>query len=248
MRAGIGAGAIAFALLIAGCRGDGAGNATAGAANTATALTPIQAPNNGDWTQIVAETPEGGYRMGNPDAPVKLVEYASLTCPHCAEFSTRATDPLRNTYIRSGQVSWEFRNFLLNAPDVSLSVLARCQPPSAFFRTVEQIYQQQAELMGNIDEAERQRLQPLPPEQMIAPLARAMDLDTFFARRGMPEARFTECLANRQAVQQITDMTDRAMTQDGVTGTPTFFVNGERQDNVADWAGLEPRLRAAIGS
>ena len=72
--------------------------------------------------------------MGNPDAPVKLVEYASLTCPHCARISpTKATAALRDTYVRSGQVSWEFRHFLLNAPDLALSLLARCQPPAAFF-------------------------------------------------------------------------------------------------------------------
>ncbi|MDQ8756570.1 thioredoxin domain-containing protein [Sphingosinicella sp. LHD-64] len=241
-----GASTIALALLLAGCGDGGSGDLNALAANSSAPLKQIAAPNNGDWSETVSQTPEGGFLMGNPDAPVKLVEYASLTCPHCAAFSNEATNGLRNTYIRSGQVSWEFRNFILNAPDMAMSALARCQQPAAFFRTVEQIFAQQTEILGRIDEQESQRLQSLQPDQLIPPLARAMELDTFFARRGMPEARFNECLSDAQAVQQLTDMTNRAMTEQQVTGTPTFFINGERQD-VAEWSALEPRLRAAIG-
>lgn len=245
MKAGFSAMTLAVALILAGC-GDDGGNLAAAAANSNAPIPPIPAPNNGDWTEMVAQTEDGGFRMGNPDAPVKLVEYASMTCPHCASFSEEATGPLRDTYIRSGQVSWEFRNFLLGAPDVALSVLLRCQPPAAFFRTAEQIFAQQREFIEAIDEQEGQRIQPLPPEQQIAPLARAMDLDTFFARRGMPEARFNECLADRAAIQRLTDMTSRAVSEFQVQGTPTFFINGEKQD-ASDWGTLEPRLRAAIG-
>jgi protein-disulfide isomerase len=248
MRNLTGASTIALALLLAGCGSNGgeSGDLNAAAANTAAPLTPIAAPNNADWTETVSQTPEGGFRIGNPDAPVKLVEYASLTCPHCRDFSAEATTALRDTYVRSGQVSWEYRSFILNAPDMAMSALARCQPPAAFFRTIEQLFSQQTEILGRIDEQESQRLQALQPDQLIAPLARAMELDTFFARRGMPEARFNECLSSPQAVQQLTDMTNRAMTEQQVSGTPTFFINGERQD-VSAWSALEPRLRAAIG-
>lgn len=245
MKAGFSAMTLAVALILAGC-GEEGGDLTAAAANSNAPIPQIPAPNNGDWSQVVSQTEDGGFRMGNPDAPVKLVEYASMTCPHCASFSEDATGPLRDDYIRSGQVSWEFRNFLLGAPDVALSVLLRCQPPGAFFRTGEQIFAQQREFLEAIDEQEGQRIQPLPPEQQIAPLARAMDLDTFFARRGMPEARFNECLADRAAIQRLTDMTSRAVSELQVQGTPTFFINGEKQD-VSEWGALEPRLRAAIG-
>ncbi len=246
MKAQFGIAASALALLLAGC---GSGSDLNAAANqTAAPLQQIAPPAGGDWTQMVSQTPEGGYRIGNPNAPVKLVEYASLTCPHCRAFSADATTALRDTYVRSGQVSWEFRNFLLGAPDVALSLLARCQPDAAFFRTVEQIYTQQSEFIAAIDETEAQRIGALPPEQQIPPLARAMDLESFFARRGMPAARFNQCVGNQAAVRQLTDMTNRAAapgpTQ--VTGTPTFFINGERAE--ADtWARLEPTLRAAIG-
>lgn len=242
----------AFALALAGC-GQTGGDLNAAAnesqANVSrTPLTQIAAPNNGDWTQVVTQTPEGGYRMGNPDAPVRLIEYASLTCPHCADFSTTGSATLRDIYVRSGQVSWEFRNFVLNGQDMALSVLARCQPDGAFFGTVEQIYAQQQQILSAIDENESRQLGALPPEQLIPPLARAMDLEAFFARRGMPAARFNQCVSNMAAVQQLTEQTNRA-AQPGpmqVTGTPTFILNGEKLD-VNAWSAVEQRLRAAIG-
>lgn len=246
MKATTGFGAIALALTLAAC-GESGNNLSSTAANTSAPLPQIPAPNNGDWTEVVTQTPTG-FRMGNPEAPVRLVEYASLACPHCKEFSEAATPALRDNYIRSGQVSWEFRHFLLNAPDVAFTVLARCQPPAAFFRTIEQMFQQQSEFFAAIDDAEGQRIGALPPEQQAEPLARAMDLDTFFARRGMPEARFSQCLSDRRNVQAVTDMTNRAASEQQVTGTPTFFINDEKQDaTIATWAALEPRLRAALG-
>lgn len=248
MKAQISSGALALALLLGGCGESGSDNVGVAANMAAPALEPIAAPNNGDWTQIVTTTPDGGYLMGNPDAPVKLIEYGSLICPHCADFSREATAPLRDTYVRSGRVSWEFRNFLLGPQDVPLSILATCQPPAAFFATIEQVFEQQREILSSIDEAEANQLGPLPPEQQIAPLARAMDLDTFFARRGMPESRFSQCLADPQNAQRLTTMTDKATRELRVSGTPTFFINGSILENVGNWATLEPRLRAALAN
>jgi hypothetical protein len=130
MKASIGTGAIALALLLSGCGGESenkAGNSTAPAG---TASAPVTPPEGGDWTQVVVETPEGGFRMGNPNAAVKLVEYASVTCPHCAEFSEQASETIKNDYVKNGQVSWEFRHLLLPFPtDPGMSLLARCQGP-----------------------------------------------------------------------------------------------------------------------
>ena len=245
MKAGFSAMTLAVALILAGC-GDDSGNLEAAAANSNAPLPQIPAPNGGNWAEVVSRTPDGGFRLGNPNAPVKLVEYLSYTCPHCATFAQTAGTPLRETYIRSGQVSWEYRSFLRNAQDVAFSLLVQCMPPDAAFRTSDQIFEQQVELAGAVDENEAQSLQALPPERQIAPLARAMDLDTFFARRGLPESRFTQCLGDAQAVQQLTDQTNRAVSELQVQGTPTFFINGERID-VSEWSGVEARLRAAIG-
>ena len=245
MKTGFSVMTLAVALILAGC-GESGGNLNEAAANSNAPLPQIPAPNNGDWTQVVSQTEEGGFLMGNPDAPVKLVEYASMTCPACARFSAEATEPLRDTYVRSGQVSWEFRNLLRDGPDAAMAVLARCQAPEAYFRTVDQLFAQQQELLGAIDDQEAQRIGPLPPEQQVAPIARAMDLDTFFARRGMPEARFNECLSNAQEIQRLTDVTSRAVSEYQVQGTPTFFINGEKVE-ASQWDALQPQLRAAVG-
>ena len=245
MKVQLSAGALAIALLLSGC-GDGGNNVSSAAGNEAAPLTQIPAPNNGDWTEVASRTEQGGFLLGNPNAPVKLVEYASLTCPACRAFSEEGTDELRNTYIRSGQVSWEFRNFVLNAQDAAVSILSRCLAPSAFFRSVEQLYEQQPEWTASIDEAESQRIQALPETQQLSAIARAMDMDTFFARRGMPETQFSQCLADQQAATGLAEMNQRAVEQDGVQGTPTFLINGAKVD-ASRWSELEPLLRGAIG-
>src|SRR5205085_7269252 len=61
-----------------------------------------------DWTKTVIATPEGGFRMGNPRAKVRLVEYGSLTCPHCRHFAATATGPLK-AYVKSGRLSFDYR-------------------------------------------------------------------------------------------------------------------------------------------
>lgn len=245
MKTQISAAALAFALLLSGCGEEGGGNLSTAANEQAAPLQQIPAPNNGNWTEVVTRTEEG-FLMGNPNAPVKLVEYASLTCPHCARFSADGAPALRDTYVRSGQVSWEFRNYILNAPDAAVSLAARCLAPAAFFPAVEQLYAQQQEWLAGIDDTESQRIAALPQDQQIAALARAMEMDTFFARRGMPESQFSQCLGNQQEAQRLAEMNQRAAQEQGISQTPTFLINGEIQQ-VSEWSALEPLLRSAIG-
>ena len=249
MKARLSTGAVALTLFLSGCGGEEGGNLNAAAANDAAPLTQIAAPNNGDWTQIVAETPEGGYRMGNPDAPVKLIEYASITCPHCAEFAEAATGPLENRYVRSGQVSWEYRPFMLFPSDPAVFALLRCQGATPFFRLTEQLYATQAEWSGRLQTLspeQAQQLQNMAPSAQAAGIIEVTQLAPFFRQRGMPEARVNSCLADESVYERLADATRRGSQEDNVTGTPTFIINGDKAD-VSDWAGLEQRLRAAIG-
>jgi protein-disulfide isomerase len=249
MKAQINAGAVALGLLLAGC-GDN-GNVSAPTANGQQAgLAQIPAPNHGDWTQIVSETPEGGYRMGNPDAPVKLVEYASITCPHCGEFAEGATVPLRDQYVHSGQVSWEYRPYMLFATDPGLFALLRCQGPTPFFQMIEQLYgdQQNWAVRGQqVQEQQGASLAAMNPVQRSAALIRGAGLDQFMRQRGMPQGRIDSCLADERNLQRVADDTARATNEQGVNGTPTFFINGTRQENVGTWQTLEPLLRTALG-
>lgn len=244
---GTGAGIAALALLLAGCGDGGEGNLAATAAADNAPLEQIPAPGNGDWTEMVSRTEEGGWRVGNPDAPVHVVEYASYTCPACARFSQEGAPELMSEYVRSGQVSFELRSFVRSAPDAAVTLLLQCQPDGAFFRVSEQVFARQQELLGNIDEQEGRTIQSLPENQQIPALARAMELDTFMARRGMPEARFTECLDDREGLLALAERTQSAAEQYNIPGTPSFLINGELVE-ASQWDQLEPQIRGALGS
>jgi len=245
MKSMLTAGAAALALFVGGC-GDGGGNAQAPADKSP--LKQIAAPS-GDWSQTVVKTPEGGYRMGNPDAPVKLVEYGSLSCPHCAEFEEEGGPALRDTYVKSGQVSWEFRTYLLFPTDPGVSILLNCQSESAFFPLVEQLYKEQSSWIGRIQGLPQDQLQALgtmPPGEAAATVVRAGGLDEFFRQRGMPAAQIQSCLADPKGLENVAGIKRRG-DEAGVNGTPTFFINGELYRGPANWTGLEPALRGAIG-
>lgn len=246
MKSMLAAGAAALTLILAGC-GDGGGNAQA-PVDTAP-LKQIAAPNNGDWTQAVVKTPEGGYRMGNPEAPVKLVEYGSLSCPHCAEFEEQGAPTLRDTYVKSGQVSWEFRTYLLFPTDPGVSLLLNCQSAEAFFPLVEQLYKDQRNWMGRIQAMPQEQLAALgnmPPRESAGLVVRAAGLDEFFRQRGMPSAQIQSCLADPAGLEKVAEIKKKG-DEAGVNGTPSFFINGKFYEGPATWRGLEPVLREAIG-
>jgi protein-disulfide isomerase len=240
------AGAAALALLVAGCGGDKGGNGQAAASDNGP-LKQIAAPN-GDWTQTVVKTPEGGFRMGNPEAPVKLVEYGSLSCPHCAEFEEQGGPQLRDKYVKSGQVSWEFRTYLLFGPDAGISALLHCQDASAFFPMVEQLYADQRNWGGRLQslpDAQMQQIQAMPARDAAVAMVRAAGLDEFFRQRGMPASRIQSCLADPAVLDQLAAITKRG-NDEGVNGTPSFFINGKFVERTASWGALEPELRAAL--
>jgi protein-disulfide isomerase len=241
-------GSAAFALALSGCGGGSADNASA-LTNNAAPIPQIAAPNNGDWTETVSATERGGYLMGNPNAPVKLIEYGSISCPVCARFSVEGFQPLTSRYVRSGQVSWEFRPFLIHAQDPGVFLLLHCLGPQPFFRVAEQLYATQQDWIGrsvNMPPEQAQQLQNMDPHGQAAAMVRVMGLDQFFRQRGLPEARMNACLADDAALQQLGEISRRATSEENVQGTPTFIVNGEKLDS-SDWASLEARLRGAIG-
>ena len=196
-----------------------------------------------DWSQIAVRTPEGGVRIGNPDAPVKLVEYGSITCPHCAEFSAEAAMALRTRHVRSGRVSWEYRPFLIFPTDPGLFILLNCLSPSRFFPATEQLYATQRAWVGRVQalpQAQLQQIASMPPSQQAAALAHATGLDPFFRARGLTAPQINACLANRAGVDRLVAISRHA-GELGVGGTPTFLINGRLVGSL-DWARLEPML------
>lgn len=251
-------GALAAVLALGACTGgnsNGSGSsgppvnqAAADAANKA--AEGVQPPSNGDWTQTVLETPEGGFRMGNPDASVKLVEYASISCHVCAEFSEAGHRPLTENYVKSGQVSWEYRPYMIFPTDPGLFALMRCQGPGPFFAQAEQLYAQQEQWLGRLqamsqDSATVNRISALPQNQQPGEIVKAIGLDQFFRQNGMPQARIDQCLADPASLARLAEI-QQVGTRDNVRGTPTFLINGVPAE-VTAWSALEPKIKEALG-
>lgn len=203
-----------------------------------------QAP---DWTRTVVATPDGGFRMGNPNAKVKVVEYGSLTCPHCRRFAEGAMVPLK-TYVKSGKVSFEYRNYVLNGIDVAATLVARCAGPARFFPVVDRLYATQDEWVGKISglpDEEKQKIRALSDGQRQLRLAEVGGIQKLAAAVGLPLAQANKCLADPVAMNRLGSIHEAAQAL-GVQGTPTFFVNGRKVD-AGDWRSLEPHLKQAGG-
>jgi protein-disulfide isomerase len=208
---------------------------------------PASAQAQRDWTQVVSRTAEGGFRMGNPNAPIQVVEYLSLTCPHCADFAQAAAPGLIRNYVRSGRVSLEYRNFVLNAYDLAATFLSRCAAPQDYFALNHAILAEQARWMGRVEaltDAQRGELQRLQPIQGMQRIVAWTGLDAIAARHGINAGQARACLSDQAALDRIIEMR-RAGAELGVNGTPSFAINGRLAANVHDWASLEPLLGAA---
>ena len=207
----------------------------------------VKPPAARDWTQTVAITPEGGFRMGNPNARVKLVEYGSLTCPTCAKFSTAAKAPLAG-HVRTGKVSFEFRNYVLNSLDLTAALLARCGGPSRFFPLTEKLYATQPQWVNKLTElsqAQKEEIQKLPNDQQIVRVADYGGLTGMAAAAGVTPERARACLTDQAGVDRLVQMR-QAGDAAGVHGTPSFFINGAAVD-AHGWAKLLPAIRKAGG-
>lgn len=196
-----------------------------------------------DWTQVVVQTPEGGFRMGNPQAPVRVVEFLSLTCPHCAEFAHTGSTPLM-TYVRSGRVSIEYRNFVLNGLDLAASFLSRCAAPQNYFQLTHAMLASQSQWIGRmqaLSEAQQQALQNQTPLVTMQRVVAAAGLDAVAARHGLNAAQQRACLSNQAGLDRVIQM-QQAGNRYGVTGTPTFSINGQIV-SANTWPAIEPLLR-----
>ncbi len=240
------------ALALAGCNKEDSANG--GIAAPAAPVKAVPAPNGGDWSTVVSATPEGGFIMGNPGAGVKLVEFASMTCPHCREFDEEGVKPLIDNYVKSGRVSYEFRNFVMNPYDMAASIVARCAGPSGFFGLTRQLYADQPDWIAkaqSADPAKMQALSALPANQQLAEVARLAGFPEYAAMRGLPSAKLNACLADPDAPTKLVQMsTDVTTAFPEFPGTPSFLINGkmvEIKTGSTAWTQLEAALKTAIG-
>lgn len=211
---------------------------------------PVAAPNGGDWSQAVVRTPEGGFLMGNPNAAVKLVEFGSMTCPHCADFDETGVKPLIEQYVKSGRVSYEFRNYVRDPYDITASLIARCGGEQSFFGLTRGLYAEQKSWIGKLQQvppAEVETLQSLGAQEQFAKIADWAGFKDWAAQRGLPRAKAEACLADDAAATQLVQMNSDAGSTYNIPGTPAFLINGKLVEQVASWTALEPKLKAAVG-
>lgn len=233
-----------LALGLAACKKDTAGTAAAPQGAPVAAVAP---PAGKAWTDVVDETADGGMRVGNPEAPIKLVEYGSLSCPHCAVLSQEGTASLMKNYVGTGKVSWEFRSFAIHPQDVPLTVLVSCAPKEAFFPLVEQVYTN-FDSMNAVynDKAKLEQAQAamdLPPAQRWSAFSDAIGYSDFFAARGISKDAAHACLADLNKATVVADHAKK-YGEAGIDSTPTLLINGNKVDG-AEWPALEAALKAA---
>lgn len=231
-----------LALGLAAC-GDKTGSE---GASTGDRIENIAPPAGTSWADMIEQTPEGGYRMGNPEAPIKLIEFASMTCPHCAHFTEEGGEELRNQFVASGRVSWEFRNFVMNPLDLTLAMAIRCGAPESFFALTEQALANQETFIETWTQAGEQRAMQavnLPPEQRYNAIAELVGIDDFFAARGIAADQTKSCLAKGEAGEVLVKATQEQGEQHNITGTPSFLINGALAD-INTWADVKARLEA----
>lgn len=240
---------VATAATLVACNPETGNQADAAGQPAASGLADARAPEGRAWSDVVSSTADG-YLMGNPGAKVKLIEYASFSCPHCGDFYRKGFESLKANYIDTGLVQLEFRAFMLGAVDAPISLLAYCQSPEGFFAVGHGLFQDQDAWIGKLQSAPRadlERLGTLPPDQANQELIRMTGLDQFFRVRGLPSAKQAQCLKDEAMIARLTRIRNDAIQKHQLEGTPTFVLNGTTLPGVATWPALETALREALG-
>ncbi len=204
------------------------------------------APN---WVGTVAQAPNGAYVMGNPAAKVRLVEYVSYTCSHCAHYIGEASVPVKRDYIAKGLVAVELRNAVRDQFDMTAALAARCGGAARFYGNSELLFATQNEWMGKAQafvNANGEKLQKMTPDVGFKAILRGVGLDKVMAKRGFTPAQLDACLINKPNQQKITAMTNKAWNGDKINGTPAFYVNGTQLDNAGTWDVVEGSIKAAL--
>ncbi|CAM3126955.1 Protein-disulfide isomerase [Sphingomonas antarctica] len=197
-----------------------------------------------DWTRRVTQTPTGAYVLGNPAAKVRLVEYLSYTCPHCAHFTKESATPLRQNYIRSGKVSVEFRHAIRDGLDLTAALLTRCGAPASFFTRSETVFANQDAMFTKIEAWQAANPAPASMDAAVKAFATGSGLSTLMAAQGVPLARQNQCLADPKMRAALVAQADEAWKKRQIPGTPAFILDDQLLGG--DWKSLEPQLRAKV--
>jgi protein-disulfide isomerase len=159
--------------------------------------------------------------------------------------SEKGSAELRDTFVASGRVSFEFRNFVRDAMDVTAAVLTRCGTPESFFPLTEQAFANQTAMIQNAQKAGDTVFNAAiaqPDDKRGLAMAQLLGLADFFAARGIAKDQAAACLANAAEAQALAKRTEEQAKQYNIEGTPTFLVNGQSIGSMG-WEELRTKLQ-----
>ena len=173
-----------------------------------TAATLPEAEGDVDMAEVLKPGALPEMAIGPEDAPVTIVEYMSMTCPHCAAFHNRTFDPIKEKYIDSGKVRFIIREFPFDPRAAAAFMLARCAPEGQYFPMVSMLMKQQ-DTWAAAQDGRDALLQ-------MSKLA------------GFTQESFETCLTNQKLLDDVNAVRERGAKEFGVAATPTFLINGKR--------------------
>lgn len=206
---------------------------------------PLTAATPKPWTATATLAPSGSYVIGNPKAKVKLIEYVSYTCPHCAHFSRESAAVLKGKMIASGSTSLEVRSSVHDRYDLVAATLARCSGPALFPKMHDLLFARQDQWLKQavtFDQAQGQAPASTSQSQMMRKLADGAGLTAIAKAAGMSDGAIAACFAKEANVASTLKVAQSI--QGKISGTPAFELNGTFIENTG-WAELEPKLRVA---
>lgn len=166
--------------------------------------------------------------MGNPDADVTVIEYASLTCPHCASFHTRTWPDLKANYVDTGKINFIFREVYFDRAGLWAAAVARCGGPVRYFGIIDILFKEQADWSRKES-----------PQEMVGALY------AIGRRAGMTDDELNTCLQNRAMLEEMVEVYKTTTEADGITSTPSFVINGEKTGNM-NYTDFSTRLDALL--
>ena len=181
-----------------------AGVIAAGGLGTLTTAAPALAE---DLSTLMDPGPLGEHIVGDPDAPVTIIEYASMTCPHCRTFHKDVYPTIKEKYIDTGTAKLYFREFPFDPAAAAAFMLAECAGEEKYFTMIDVLFEKQATWKsGNV----------------VAELFKIAKL------AGFTQESFNACLKNQELLDNVLAIQKKAAEDYGVNATPTFFINGEK--------------------
>lgn len=199
----------------------------------------------GNWGATVAET-KGGHVMGNPAAKTKVIEFVSYTCPHCAHFEEEAGGAIKLGWVQTGKVAVEVRHIVRDPIDLTAAILTNCGGKDKFFQNHTMFMLSHDKWMSKAQLAlpsQRQRWGSGTLAQRWRAIASDLGFYEMMETRGYTRAQVDQCLGNEAKARAIAEESEGNSTTYGVTGTPSFALNGKLLNGVHTWKSLQEAVK-----